>query len=84
VWSIFTLTWLIHDAAFSPAGAQANAIWMTLIETAKANGLDPRQYLEYLLDQLGQLPVFPTEEELVACLPWRQVPDKKVWRDQQA
>ncbi|WP_306438923.1 transposase domain-containing protein [Loigolactobacillus binensis] len=54
------------------------------METAKANGLDPRQYLEYLLDQLGQLPVFPTEEELVACLPWRQVPDKKVWRDQQA
>ena len=70
--------------ATSPAGAQANAIWLTLIETAKANGLDPRQYLEYLLNQLGQLPVFPTEEELAVYLPWQQVPDKKVWRDQEA
>lgn len=32
--------------ATSPKGAEANAIWMTLVETAKANGLDPRSYIE--------------------------------------
>ncbi|MFW4411600.1 IS66 family transposase [Lactiplantibacillus argentoratensis] len=58
--------------ATSPAGADANAIWMTLIETAKANGLDPRAYIRLLLEQLSQLPEFPTEEQLEACLPWNQ------------
>ncbi|WEV56570.1 transposase [Ligilactobacillus acidipiscis] len=35
----------------SIAGAKANAIWLTLIESAKANGLDPLQYLFDILNQ---------------------------------
>ena len=63
--------------ATSPKGATANTIWMTLIETAKANGLDPRCYIEYLLDQLAQLPTFATKEQLAVYLPWNQASNSK-------
>ncbi len=58
--------------ATSPKGAEANAIWMTLVETAKANGLDPRRYIEQLLEDLSQYRAEPTEEQLAAYLPWHQ------------
>jgi len=32
-------------------GAEAIAIWYTIIEIAKANGLDPYHYLKYLLTE---------------------------------
>ena len=54
----------------SPKGAEANAIWMTMVETAKANGLDPRDYITQLLEKISQLPTFASEEALAACLPW--------------
>lgn len=56
--------------ATSPKGADANAIWMTIVETAKANGLDPRRYIEILLEAIPQLPVFAGPEQLEAYLPW--------------
>jgi transposase len=62
----------------SPAGAKANAIWMTMVETAKANGQDPREYLEFLLETISQLPDFPKQEELEACLPWNRKLTKPV------
>nr|WP_225430415.1 transposase domain-containing protein [Lentilactobacillus hilgardii] len=54
----------------SPQRARANAIWMTLIESAKACGLDPQKYLQTLLTELPQLPVFAKKEVLEAYLPW--------------
>lgn len=41
--------WLFAN---TPRGARASALAYSLIETAKANGCDPRAYLEYLLAQL--------------------------------
>ncbi len=41
--------WLFCD---TPAGACASAIVYTVIETAKANGLDPEGYLNHLLSVL--------------------------------
>lgn len=58
--------------ATSPKGAEANAIWMTIVETAKANGLDPRTYIERLLHELSQLPTSPTREQAESYLPWNQ------------
>lgn len=46
---------------------------MTMIETAKANGLDPVQYLEDLLQKVSELPTFAKNEQLEACLPWNIV-----------
>uniref|UniRef100_UPI0030C67798 IS66 family transposase n=1 Tax=Lacticaseibacillus salsurivasis TaxID=3081441 RepID=UPI0030C67798 len=58
--------------AMSPKGAEANAIWMTIVETAKANGLDPRTYIERLLHGLSQLSTSPTREQAESYLPWNQ------------
>ncbi|MFO7787910.1 MAG: transposase domain-containing protein, partial [Halospina sp.] len=41
----------------------------SLIETAKANGLEP---YEYMVKVLSQLPTATTEEQLDQLLPWRQ------------
>lgn len=38
----------------SPRGAQASATLYSLIETAKANGLEPRAYLNFLFERLPE------------------------------
>ncbi|WEV58107.1 IS66 family transposase [Ligilactobacillus acidipiscis] len=48
----------------SVVGAKANAIWLTLIESAKANGLDPQKDLTKILTLVPRLGPFPTEKEL--------------------
>jgi transposase len=50
----------------SPRGAQASATLYSLIETAKANGLEPRAYLTFLFERL---PEARTPEALDALLP---------------
>ena len=52
----------------SPAGARSTAIWLTLIESAKANGIDPRAYITYLLKELPQQPDFSKSRSLVVFL----------------
>lgn len=54
----------------STQGANSTALWMTLIESAKANHIDPRQYLVDLLTACRTLPAFPKTEQLAAYLPW--------------
>ncbi len=54
------------------AGAKANAIWLTLLESAKANGLDPQKYLTEILTAFSQRDFSPTETELQAYLPWKR------------
>ena len=50
----------------SPSGAHASALFYSLIETAKANQLEPRAYLTTLFEQL---PSANTEQALIGLLP---------------
>ena len=56
--------WLFSD---TPAGAHASATHYSLIETAKANGLEPYEYLKKVLTAL---PYAESVEEIEALLPW--------------
>ncbi len=56
--------WLFAD---TPKGAKASANLYSLVETAKANGLEPWAYLEKLFTEL---PSVTTEADLEALLPW--------------
>lgn len=50
----------------NPEGANASATLYSLIETAKANGLEPYRYLRYLFDRL---PLAYTADEYKALMP---------------
>ena len=66
----FTLgrkNWLFCD---TPKGADSSAIVYTLVETAKANGLEPYAYLLQALTELPYLGKSPSQEDLNAFLPW--------------
>ena len=52
--------------AGSPDGAKASATFFTLIETAKANGLQPYAYLRHIFEKL---PLAQTEQDLIDLLP---------------
>ncbi len=52
--------------AGSPDGARASATFFTLIETAKANGLEPYAYLRHIFEKL---PLAQTEQDLKDLLP---------------
>lgn len=54
----------------SQNGAQTNALFLSIIETAKANGLNPRKYIEHLLNGIPQLAVPSDTEQLKVYLPW--------------
>ncbi len=57
----------------SVKGVKASANLYSLIETAKANGLDPYAYLRYLYTEL---PKAETVEEIEALLPTNVTPDQ--------
>ena len=59
--------WLFCD---TPKGADASAIVYTVVETAKANGLEPYRYLKLLLTELPYLGKTPSQEDLMQFLPW--------------
>lgn len=52
--------------AGSPRGADGSAFWYSLVETAKANGWEPRAYLTELFTRF---PLAKTREEQRALLP---------------
>jgi transposase len=56
--------WLFNQ---SPDGAKSSCAMYTLIETAKQNGLIPRDYLTLLFERC---PLAGTPEDWVALLPW--------------
>ena len=56
--------WLFADTT---RGAHASATMYSLIETAKANNLEPRTYLLHVLERIGGA---DTLEALEALLPW--------------
>ena len=55
----------------TPSGAHASAAIYSLIETAKANGLSPYEYLQFVFETL---PTLGEDDDLDALLPWR-------WKD---
>jgi len=58
----------------TPEGAGANATLYSLIETAKANRLEPYIYLRYLFEKLPT----KTPDELCSLLPQNLSPEKLV------
>lgn len=56
--------WLFAD---TPKGASASALHYSLVETAKANGLEP---FEYYREILTKLPYAETVDDVEALLPW--------------
>ena len=51
----------------SPEGARASAAMFSLIETAKANGIEPYAYLQHVV---GNIAAADTDEALDALMPW--------------
>ncbi len=60
-------TWLF---SFSEAGAQANAICLSIAETVKNNGIDFYQYLKKVLTELPNLDIHNNPEILNQYMPW--------------
>lgn len=56
--------WLFAD---TPAGANASALYYSLVETAKANDIEPYAYFKYILDRIAYT---DTVEKMEALLPW--------------
>ena len=56
--------WLFADTT---RGAHASATCFSLIETAKANGLEPSVYIQHVLTHIAAA---ETLEQLEALLPW--------------
>ncbi|MBF0117109.1 MAG: transposase domain-containing protein, partial [Magnetococcales bacterium] len=56
--------WLFSNTV---QGAKASANLYSLIETAKANGLEPYSYLRHVFEHI---PAAQTLEEFEALLPW--------------
>ena len=62
--------WLFSD---TPAGAHASAVIYSLVQTAKANGLEPYTWLRQVM---RDLPAANTVEAVEALLPWNlRIPD---------
>ena len=59
--------WLFADTSH---GARASATCYSLIETAKANGLEPAAYIEFVLSHIAEA---DTLEKLEQLLPWNRV-----------
>lgn len=64
--------WLFSN---SPAGAHASAVIYSLIETARANGLEP---YTWLCRVLRELPTAQTVQDYEALLPWNLAPAKTI------
>ncbi len=54
----------------SPKGASASAVVYSLVETAKANGLNPYKYLNLLLEILPRFSAEERSEGIEQLLPW--------------
>ena len=57
----------------SKNGAKASAMMYSIAETAKANGLNPYEYFQYLMEQLKEYPRNNVpEDKLAELMPWSQ------------
>lgn len=66
--------WLFAD---SVEGAKANAVYYSLIESAKINNLNIEKYIKYLLEEIPQLDNPSDEKALEKYLPWsKELPNE--------
>ena len=66
--------WLFADTT---AGAEANAVYYSFIETAKLNKLNIYKYINYLLEILPQLEGEQKDTDIEKYLPWsEELPDE--------
>lgn len=73
----FTLgrkNWLFCN---TPKGAEASAVVYSVVETAKANGIEPFAYLQQVLMQLPYLGRSPSHEDLDRLMPWAPIMQQK-------
>ena len=66
--------------ANTPRGAQASAVTYNIIETAKANALDPYLYILFLLEELPNADR-SRSDWLNPFLPWNAPDDCRVTRE---
>ena len=59
--------WLFSD---TPEGATANALYLTMVEMAKAYNLNLYEYLKYLLEQRPSKSM--SDDELAMLAPWNE------------
>lgn len=59
--------WLFCD---TPKGAEASAIVYSIVETAKANGIEPFRYLQRILLELPCSGKSPSHEVMENLMPW--------------
>lgn len=59
--------WLFSN---SKNGAQTSSIYYSIIETTKLNNLDPHMYLEYVLDELSNIPKDKRKAAIRNLLPY--------------
>ena len=59
--------WLFCD---TPRGARTSAVIYSMVETAKANGLNPGKYLEYILGGLSNEEYPGRKETMEQYMPW--------------
>lgn len=59
--------WLFCD---TPKGAEASAVVYSMVESAKANGVEPFAYLQRVLVELPYQGKSLSHEELEAFMPW--------------
>jgi transposase len=64
---------------YDKVGAQASANLFSLVMTARANGVEPFEYLSELFEQL---PTATTVEAIEALLPWNLKPVLEARREQ--
>ena len=54
----------------SEAGAGASAVMYSIVETAKANNLAPRDHIQFLFENLPDMEIQTHPEHLDQMLPW--------------
>ena len=59
--------------AGTPEGAEASALLYSLIETARANRLEPYAYLRFIFEKL---PMASALQDYEACCPWNLTPSQ--------
>ena len=59
--------WLFCDTV---KGAESSAIVYTMVETAKANGIEPYAYLLHVLNKMPYCDTSPSSKQLEALMPW--------------
>ena len=58
--------------SFSITGAEANCICHTLVETSKANGADPRIYIEYVAERMSRCVYYGYAIDIKDMMPWSE------------